>query len=220
MATKKSKSPQAQLHTCGLPGDYGQNCDILITAYKKLNSVDSEVNKFTQSEITPEILDTIGEDNNLDFTANPSLKDALKIGYVAGCNQFAENLSSDLSDLADEIDDAKLFFVNNHELQSDEVDALNERITEIEGFVPDEHYNGNEAGQANLIFSDLFSNCTIQELEALEMLMRIKKGDQYFASRDGVPHPDNIDLSVVFGQITIAVSKKGNQYATVLIPKA
>jgi hypothetical protein len=218
--SKKQKPNSAQIHTCGLPGDYGQNCDILITAYKKLHSVADEVNKFTQAALTPGILDTIGDDNDMDFTANPALKDALKVGYIAGCNQFAEDLSSDLSDLADEIDDAKLFFVDNHESHTDEVDALNEEIAEIKDFVPDDRHNGSETGQANLILSSLFSNCTVQELEALEMLMRIKKGNQYVALRDGVPHPDNVDLGILFGQITMAVSKKGNQYATVLIPKA
>ena len=218
--SKKSRSPQAQVHTCGLTGDYGRNCDVLITAYKKLHSIAAENNKFTQSELTPEVLDTIGDDNNLDLTANPSLKDALKIGYIAGCNQFAENISVDLSDLAEEIDDAKLFFVDDHENHTNEVNALNEEITQIKDFVPDERHNGSEIGQANMIFSDMISNCTIQELEALEMLMRIKKGNLYVAMRDGIPHPDNVDLNVVFGKITMAVSKKGNQYATVLIPES
>jgi hypothetical protein len=45
--------------------------------------------------------------------------------------------------------------------------------------------------------NDLVNNCSLDEIEALEMLMRLKKGTAY-AGRRSMPHPDNVDMGQAF----------------------
>jgi flagellar biosynthesis/type III secretory pathway protein FliH len=51
--------------------------------------------------------------------------------------------------------------------------------------------------QKQQISADLIANCTIAELEALEMLIRLKRGAAYQFSRTTVTHPDHINLKSV-----------------------
>lgn len=48
------------------------------------------------------------------------------------------------------------------------------------------------------VLRDLARNCSVEELEALEMLMRIKKESDYRALRDGLPHEDHINFGRLF----------------------
>lgn len=47
------------------------------------------------------------------------------------------------------------------------------------------------------VASRLAQNCTLEEIEALEMIMRLKKGSEYGHSgqpQRPLPHPDHIDM--------------------------
>lgn len=105
-----------------------------------------------------------------------------------------------LREYASEIEDVALAFQETAE----EFNQLQERVEVLEikhdELVDPEYYgNGNECSQKLSIIYDLMDNCTIEELEALEMIMRIQKGNQYYAQRNSVPHPDNVNLNLIKG---------------------
>lgn len=123
----------------------------------------------------------------------------------------------DLAQSITEIEDRVADIIEHYEERVTELEDNNEKL---EALTQPDWHNGDHEGQKKAIAADLVNNCTVQEMEALEMLMRIKHGRKYVETRAGLTHPDHIDLSVLFNKLEMAVSKKGNVYATVLIPKA
>lgn len=59
---------------------------------------------------------------------------------------------------------------------------------------PDSNGSGSPEDQKRAIAHDMIANCTLAEMEALEMLMREKHGNDYRFSRLSITHIDNIDI--------------------------
>lgn len=136
-----------------------------------------------------------------------TIKSAIKHGYEQGCD--------------DTDNSEKLFELEqkNTELNG-EVSELKEQNENMEAMVDPDHYgNGNDYDIKMAIAYDLVNNCTERELEALEMLMRIKKGREYRESRIALTHPHHIDLSLCFLDLEVCTSKKNNQWGRFQIHK-
>lgn len=88
-----------------------------------------------------------------------------------------------LDTIADNVSGAEEDYNDLHEM-ADMVHDLEDKV------IPEQD---NYAGQTGEVLNRLGEYCTIQELEALEMLMRLKKGPPYGAL-DSMPHPDNVDM--------------------------
>lgn len=88
--------------------------------------------------------------------------------------------------------DAILFAVKDaYEKGGDEI-LEDDTIVNIGGDYVDST-DASVESQKTEILRDMFRNCTVKELEALELLIRNKKPEYNFTAGRAVPHPDNIN---------------------------
>lgn len=114
---------------------------------------------------------------------------------------FLAELTVDLEAIIDIAENSGLIIEElSIERAGEAIDASDAR-DQLDSFIDPDHYGiGDEYHTKLAIAQDLMENCSVEEMEALEMLMRIKKGGYYRESRAGFPHPDNVNIDLCFSE--------------------
>lgn len=98
----------------------------------------------------------------------------------------------DLAQSITEIEDRVADIIEHYEERVTELEDNNEKL---EALTQPDWHNGDQEGYKRAIAADLINNCTVQEMEALELLMRIKHSS-YLSTR-ALPHLNNVDINVL-----------------------